>query len=139
MRFLSRLLSLFEGSAPQSSARFDEVPDSGEELTRFLFSKGHLSPKNNRVKPGGFLPSPDPLETSVFRMIGLGRSEIQRLGEEVGRQREQPLRAWGNVLAGVVFDIGLQVRPDNRPERHAAIVGWPAEKHEQLSSAQQLR
>ncbi len=71
-------------------------------------------------------------------MIGLGRSEIQGLGEEVGRQREQPLRAWGNVLAGVVFDIGLQVRPDNRPERHAAIVGWPAEKHEQLSLAQQL-
>ncbi len=45
MRFLSRLLSLFEGSAPQSSARFDEVPDSGEELTRFLFSKGHLAPR----------------------------------------------------------------------------------------------
>lgn len=90
------------------------------------------------MKPAGFLPSPDPLETSVFRVIGLGRSEIQRIGEDVGKLRQQALRAWGNVLTGTVFEIGLQVRPDNRPERHAAIVGWPGEKHEQLSLAQQL-
>lgn len=42
------------------------------------------------------------------------------------------------MFAGVVFDVGLNVRPDNVPERHAAIIGWPGRKDEQLSLAQRF-
>jgi len=70
--------------------------------------------------------------------MGLDRSEIRRIGDTVGGPSGRTLKAWGNVLAGVVFDVGLDVRPDNVPERHAAIIGWPEQKDEQISLAQQL-
>ena len=56
----------------------------------------------------------------------------------VGEPSDRTLQAWGDVLAGIVFDVGLDVRPDNVPERHAAIIGWPEQKDEQISLAQQL-
>lgn len=56
----------------------------------------------------------------------------------VGRESDRILKGWGDVVAGAVFDVGLDVRPDNVPERHAAIVGWPERKDEQLSLAQRL-
>jgi hypothetical protein len=56
----------------------------------------------------------------------------------VGGPSGRTLKAWGNVLVGLVFDVGLDVHPDNVPERHAAIIGWPEQKDEQISLAQQL-
>lgn len=138
MRFLSRLLSRFEGFIHRSSVRFDRAPGRGEVLSRFIFSRNHFSPGNSRVKPDAFLPSRDPVETSVFRTTGLARGDVQSIGEGVGSASSRSLKAWADVLAGAVYDVGLQVRPDNVPERHAAIVGWPAHKDEQLSLAQQL-
>jgi len=93
--------------------------------------------KQNSVKPGAFLPSRN-RETSVFRTHGLDQYEIRAIGVEVGNPSDRELKAWGDVLAGIVFDVGLNVRPDNVPERHAAIIGWPAQKDEQLSLAQRL-
>jgi len=78
------------------------------------------------------------LETSVFRAAGLNLEEIRVIGERVGQPANRRLKAWGDVLTGIVFDVGLNVRPDNIPQRHAAIVGWPAQKDEQLSLAQRL-
>jgi hypothetical protein len=118
--------------------RFDQAPTRGEALSRFIFSRSHFSPGQNRVKPGALLPSKDSLETSVFRTVGLYPPEIQRIGNTVDEPSGPTLKAWGNVLAGIVFDVGLNVRPDNVPERHAAIIGWPQQKDEQISLAQQL-
>lgn len=84
MRFLSRLLSRFEGFIPRSRVRFDRVPDRGELLSRFIFSRNHFSPGNSRVKPDAFLPSRDALETSVFRTTGMARGDIRSVGERVG-------------------------------------------------------
>ena len=117
---------------------FDQVPERGEVLSRFIFSRGHVSPTRGRVKPDVFLPSRNPRETSVFRTVGLDRTEVQRIGDMVGEPSDRTLQAWGDVLAGIVFDVGLDVRPDNVPERHAAIIGWPEQKDEQISLAQQL-
>ena len=140
MRFLRRLLSHFEGFTRRSRVRFDQVPERGEVLSRFIFSKSHfnLNPRQNRVKSDAFLPSRDSLETSVFRTVELDRAEIRRIGDMVGEPSGRTLRAWGDVLADVVFDVGLDVRPDNIPERHAAIIGWPEQKDEQISLAQRL-
>ncbi len=138
MRFLSRLLSRFGGSTRPRSVRFDQVPERGEVLSRFMFSRSHFRRRQGRVKPDAFLPLRDTLETSVFRTVGLDRGEIRRIGDMVGRPSERTLKGWGNVIAGVVFDVGLGVRPDNVPERHAAIIGWPEQKDEQISLAQQL-
>lgn len=138
MRFLKRLLSLFEGFTRRSSVRFDQVPEPREVLSRFIFSRRHFNPSQSRVKPDAFLPQRGPLETSVFRTVALDGVEIRRIGNTVGRPSGRTLKAWGNVLAGVVFDVGLDVRPDNVPERHAAIIGWPEQKDKQISLAQRL-
>lgn len=138
MRFPSRFLSRFASFTRRSSVRFDEVPDREENLARFIFSNTQFSLDPRRVKPGAFLPTRDPLETSVFRTVGLDAGEVQRRGGMVGGLSDRNLKAWGDVLAGVVFHVGLGIRPDNDPERHAAIIGWPAQKDEQLSMAQQL-
>lgn len=138
MRFLSRLLSRFGGSIRPSSIRFDQVPERGEVLSRFIFSTSHFRQRQGRVKPGAFLPLKDTLETSVFRTVGLDHGEIRGIGDMVGEPSGRTLKGWGNVLTGVVFDIGLGVRPDNVPERHAAIIGWSEQKDEQISLAQQL-
>ena len=137
MPFLRRLLSPFEDSTRRSSVRFDQVPELGEILSRFIFSKNYFNPRQSRVKPDAFLPSRD-LETSVFRTMGLDLAEVRHIGDMVGEPSGRTLKAWGNVLAGVVFEVGLNVRPDNVPERHAAIIGWPEQKDEQISLAQQL-
>ena len=116
--------------------RFDQVPERDEGLTRFIFSRNHFS--SGRVKPDAFLPHRDTLETSVFRAIGMDPSGIRERGMMVGEKSGRSLKAWADVSAGVVFDAGLDVRPDNFPERHAAIIGWPRQKDEQISLAQQL-
>lgn len=103
-----------------------------------MFSRSHFRPRQGRVKPDAFLPSRDTLGTSVFRTVGLDRRDIRRIGDMVGGPSGRTLKAWGNVLAGLVFDVGLDVRPDNVPERHAAIIGWPEQKDEQISLAQRL-
>lgn len=102
------------------------------------FWSGHFSAKQGRVKPDAFLPSRESRETSVFRTVGLHPEEVRAIGDRVGQPSSRTLKAWGDVLAGVVFDVGLAVRPDNVPERHAAIIGWPGQKDEQLSLAQRL-
>ena len=117
---------------------FDQVPEREETLSRFIFSRSHFSPVGNRVKPHALLPHKDTLETSVFRTAGLERAEIRRIGDMAGAPKGHTLKAWGDIFAGAVFDVGLDVRPDNVPERHAAIVGWPEEKDRQISLAQQL-
>ena len=117
---------------------FDRTPDRTEVLTRFIFSGRHFTVTPRRVKPDAVLPSRDPLETSVFRTLGLDLLDIRRHGEEVGAPSARTLKAWADLTAGAVADVGLDVRPDNVPERHAAIIGWPGEKDRQLSPAQQL-
>lgn len=115
---------------------FDQIPERGEILTRFIVSSKHFS--STRVKADAFLPPSDTPETSVFRTAGMDPPGIRERGAIVGEGSGRGLKAWADLLAGVVFDVGLDVRPDNRPERHASIVGWPGAKDQQISLAQQL-
>jgi hypothetical protein len=138
MRFLSRLFSHFAGFIRRSSVRFDEVPQREEVLSRFIFTRSHFNQPQNRVKPDAFLPSKSPVETSIFRGVGLANDAIQQAGNIVGQQSGRRLKAWGDVPAGVIYDVGLSINPDNVPERHAAVTGWPDHKDEQLALAQDI-
>ncbi|MBI2016300.1 MAG: hypothetical protein HY616_13940 [Candidatus Rokubacteria bacterium] len=61
-----------------------------------------------------------------------------RIGEAVAQTSQRVLHARGDVLAKAVFTAELEIRPDNKPKRHAAIVGWPEQKDRQMLLAQQL-
>lgn len=108
-------------------------------LCRFIFSRTHFVPSQQRIKGDAFLPTKAPLrETSISRIVGLKEELVWRNGEAVARASQRTLHARGDVLAGAVFAVGLGIRPDNKPKRHAAIVGWPEEKHRQMDLAQRI-
>ena len=140
MRFRSRLRSLLGSFMPQQpSSPFALPPDDAEPLSRFLLSKTRYSVEKMRVKYAAFMPEPNSLQTSVFRTLGLDAEEIWAIAERhVAQPTGHTLHGRGQVLAQVPRRLGLKVRPDNHPERHAAIVGWPAEKDRQQMLAIEL-
>lgn len=140
MRFLSRLRSLFGSFMPQQpSSPFALPPDDAEPLSRFLLSTRHYEVKKMHVKTSAFLPEPNSLETSVFRTLGLNSEEIWAIGEHhVAQPTGRTLHGRGQVLARAPRRLGLEVQPDNQPERHAVIAGWPPQKDKQLMLAIEL-
>ena len=112
---------------------------SEEPLSRYLLQSGHFSRQHSRVKPNAFLPEPRGLATSVFRTYGLTETEIWEIaGAHVSGPTGRPVYGRADILASQVEATGLRVNPDNVPERHANIVGWPQRKDEQLALAQEL-
>lgn len=88
------------------------------------------------VKPRAFLPVDR--ETSVFRTQDVSEQEVWQMAVVKVEPTRGKCRARGDFPAAVVFGIGLGVLPDNELERHAVINGWPTEKDEQLTLAQEL-
>lgn len=112
---------------------------SEEPLSRYLLQSGHFSRQHRRVKPNAFLPEPIRLATSVFRTDGLPEAEIWRIGQAyVAGPTGRTLYGRAEVVVSQVEATGLRVNPDNVPERHAEIVGWPQRKDERLALAQEL-
>ena len=115
-------------------------PTIGVLLARYLTSSSHYSKEKGFPRPGAFLPTPKG-ETSVFQIDGLDEEAIWGIAEQyVAPELPQNRRVHGraDVPTASVESLGLRVAPDNTPPRHANIVGWPAEKDEQLSLAQEL-
>ena len=50
----------------------------------------------------------------------------------------RPLLGRAEIKAQDASDVGLGIEPDSKPPRHANLVGWPNEKHERMSMAQEL-
>lgn len=68
-------------------------------------------------------------ELSVFRVQGLGETEIWDIGRNyVSRPQGKTLRGRGEVTASLVQQQGLVVEADDIPPRHANVLGWPLEK-----------
>jgi hypothetical protein len=64
-------------------------------------------------------------EVSVFRIDGLSETAIWEIGSDVARQRDRTLYARGDTKASDVMKLGLDIRPNEPPPRHADLVGWP--------------
>ncbi|MBI5056132.1 MAG: hypothetical protein HZB61_05920 [Nitrospirae bacterium] len=109
-----------------------------EDLTRYILHKNHFSALHNRVKYAAFLPAPNG-ETSVFRISNLSDNEIWETGDkEVAQKRGIPLFGRADILASQILRRRLRIVPDDKPQRHANIIGWPEEKSEQKLIAIEL-
>lgn len=75
--------------------------------------------------------------TSVFRTSGISDDDIWSLGD---RHIQKQILGRGDIAASKVTDKGLEVVPDDNPERHANILGWADhdERSKNISIAQQL-
>lgn len=138
MKFLKRLWTTLIDYLPYDSSLPNNVNDQ-ELLARYLTSKKWFSSLHNRVKPHAFMP-PSHLELSVFRIANLPVPTIWKIGRRAIRKMKEPktLYGSGDILAVNVLDLLLLIQPDNKPPRHANIVGWPVDKEEQKSIAQEL-
>ncbi len=121
----------------------DSAVASQEPLGRYLTGRSYFSPNNNAVKPEAFIPPAD-LKLSVFRIEGLPLEAIWDIGQkEVINAGLQSRTLYGiaDIKVLKVQERNLIVDPDNKPIRHANIIGWPEgpeNKARRLSIAQQL-
>jgi hypothetical protein len=104
-----------------------------EVLARYLYSKNHFR-SDNTVKHHAFMPPVDK-RLSIFRTYGLVEEEIWALGATL---RAEALVARADTTVLNVKDAGLTVEPDEPPERHACIVGWPPDQSAILEKALRL-
>jgi len=106
-----------------------------------MYQKGYFSTEMNSVKYMAFMPSPDDLRLSVFRIDGLKLDEVWEIGQkEVIDVLPQPKTLYGraDIKASKVRKFGLEIEPSNTPPRHADICGWHDTKAKNRSVAQQL-
>jgi hypothetical protein len=139
MKFLkSFFLTLRERFSKAQSHNLKATVDDNEKLARYIFSTRHFSRQPTRVKMEAYMPSRG--EVSVFRINGLDQASIWEIGSDVAKKRERTLYARGDTNAEDVRKIGLNIRPDEPPPRHANIVDWPPdnEKPRQKVIALQL-
>ena len=113
--------------------------DPSERITRYLLSKSEFVKTKGKVKHNAFMPPPTG-KKSVYRTSGLTENEIWNIGKQfVAKPRNKTLRARGDIAASDIQERGLQIIPDKTPHpKHADIVGWPSEKHDQLMIAKIL-
>lgn len=113
------------------------VPE--EFVTRFIYSSRHFSISKGKAKFPAFSPQlvKGKWETSVFRIQGLGESEIENLAAAF--PRSERLKARADLDVQTVIGNGLVVEPTPKHHpRHADIVEWPAEESEQKLIAIEL-
>ncbi len=109
-----------------------------EYLTRFIFSRGHFRTSDNRVKHQAFEPNKN-LETSVFRIDSLDDFSIWQLyTDHVQRNNPRTLYGRADVKADTIYNVNLDIQPNEPPPRHADIVNWPDSKDARMSLAQQI-
>lgn len=108
-------------------------------LTRFIFDKKHITKNPPKPKPGAFLPGPD-LKTSAIGKDGLTEQQIWAIGLLVGEGREKSPKARADFGAEAVSSLKLTIEPDPLEgiPSHINLGGWPSEKDEQKSVAQEL-
>jgi hypothetical protein len=109
-----------------------------ETVTKYQLDREDVR-KDGSVRYQALLPAANG-KRSVFRIDGLTEVEIWNLGQgRVASIRSLPLLGRFDLKALDVYDHSLyfQVDADYR-SRHADIVGWPQEKEERISVAQEL-
>jgi hypothetical protein len=93
---------------------------------------------SSRVKAPAFMPHPDTLDLSVFRIQGLNKDETLEIGEAHVAHPDRTLHGFAEILAAIIYDQKLRLHPDDTPPRHADVTGWPISKSEQKLIAQQI-
>ncbi len=107
---------------------------ASESLARFVWHRKRLS-QDGRVKPSQFMPGPDGC-LSVFRVPDPSTEAVRNVGNV--HFRSPPPIAHALVIAEQVTDMKLQLDPDDDPEGHVGIVGWPELKEERMLLATRL-
>lgn len=98
-----------------------EIVQDDEPISRFLTSGNHCNTKV--VKQAAFIPNPKDGRLSVARHNAHPPEESERMAKEDFRLE----KAFGvALLEAVEFrKVQLDFEADDKPPRHADVVGWP--------------
>ena len=141
MNYLKKFYTILKEFFPKKLvSKYSNDISPSEPLARFLYQRNHMNKKKTMIKPAAFMPNPKStkLSISVFRIFKLPINQIWKIGTDVGKQSGRTLYGRGDVKAFVVTENKLQIKPDDNPPKHANILGWPTEKHEQKLIALEL-
>lgn len=116
------------------------VVSGSEPLARYIVNDRWYKKSTREVKPRAFEPPPDN-RLSVFRILCMNCQEILENGQTNvvdKRPDNTQLHGFAEIMMSDVEDLMLKIDPDNIPERHASIIGWPDDLGEIKSRAQEL-
>lgn len=121
--------------------------DPNEDIARFAPERSYFKHNPNK-SPGqdsytpkwkAFQPTRTGRQTSVFYVSGVLESDIWEIGRrEVALPLGKNLYGRVQIKAQVIFHERLKIVVDDRPPRHANIVGWPDDQMAEISAAQVL-
>ena len=131
--YTAKLLS----QSPQIISLSDTVHQR-EQLTRFLKTKRQIKRSTNKPAKEALIPRKGETELSVFRTDELTLDEIWSIGDSIIQGTEHRIHGGANLIAEQVLELGLGLRADNEPPRHANITGFPMEKFERQDIANEL-
>lgn len=116
----------------------ENITNQDELLARFILYRGYFR-ADNTVKPDAFIPYPYP-DLSVTRHLELNEEQLKNIGLSIASQQSKILHGRADILTSVVTKLSLTVvpAPTHDNSNHANITGWPIEKSEQKSIAQQI-
>jgi len=109
------------------------IPNPTDILARYIRFNSYIKKSKNTVKYSAFMPANDN-KTSVFNVTGLSDTEIW----EIGSSHINPMVGRADVNAEDITNEGLQLNPNEPPERHVDIIGWREDKSLNLLIAKQL-
>ncbi len=116
---------------------------AGEDLeripvTRLTFSRRQVAGRGPtfRLRPAAFMPYRG--ELSVFRIDGLDDGEVWEHVAVHARRPGRRMHGRGDFLVADIRGDALKLNLDDSPPRHGNLIGWPAERHEQLALAREL-
>jgi len=116
-----------------------EPVGSNELLARFIFDRKYIRKVPPAIKYNTFLPNPDNGQVSVFRKGKMSNEDYNGVKKKVEGIRGREMK--GTALIGVteVNNTGVRVKPEESEYFwHADIEGWPLDKNEVMSIAQQI-
>lgn len=109
-----------------------------ENISRFVVQRRQIKngPNGKYIHHSALWPDEsDNYTTSVYRTSLLSEDEIWSLGDD---NISNPVLARLDNDIKNIFNLKLDIDPDNSPPRHANIVNWPTDRSKCRSIAQQL-
>lgn len=108
-----------------------------DRLSRYLFNQGKEFTVNPpRVKPRAFERDAGEEGLSTYLTESLTEAAVWALG--ITLRPHQTLKARADLRANDFLSVGLKLDPDNKPERHVYVLGWPTDDVDELQKRADL-
>lgn len=107
-------------------------------VTRLAFSRRQVAGQGStfRLRPAAFMPYRG--ELSVFRIDGLDDAGIWEHLAVHAHRPDRRMHGRGDFRVADMRGDALELDLDDSPPRHGNLIGWPAERSEQLALAREL-